>query len=191
MLGSRPQALPNTDGQRNAPMGLTGRRFHGHRTLPGAIGTSPTGSNTSMKRALIWLSWGGRHVAEAIESARTANSLDADRILITDRASMGQVQGAEAFTAVAPLEPVYGNNLEKSRLVDLLPTGYESFLFRDSDTHILDDLSLGNSTNFEGRPPMRSASTILGGAAAGVRTSGIASKRSRNLLSFMHIPEPS
>ena len=39
--------------------------------------------------------------------------------------------------------PFIKNNLEKSRLIDLLPTGYETLLYLDTDTRIVGDVDLG------------------------------------------------
>src|SRR5262249_42214403 len=46
------------------------------------------------------------------------------------------------FTSIVPVKLAYANNLEKSRLIDLVPAGYESYLYLDTDTRIVGDISL-------------------------------------------------
>jgi len=74
-------------------------------------------------RAIVWLCWGEDFIREAVESARSAAAIDADRILITDAAGAALAQSHAAFTSIVPTGLVHGNNLEKSRLIELLPTG--------------------------------------------------------------------
>jgi hypothetical protein len=96
-----------------------------------------------MTRALVWLCWGKRFVLEAAESARSAGTIEADRFLITDAAGAAHAKDKSEFTSIIPIELMYGNNLEKSRLIDFLPAGYETFLFLDTDTRIVGDVGLG------------------------------------------------
>src|SRR5580700_878639 len=96
-----------------------------------------------MKRAIVWFCWGERFVSEAIDSARSAAAIEADRILITDAAGAQYAKDNPAFTSIVQTQLIHANNLEKSRLVDFLPDGYETYLFLDSDTKILGDVSLG------------------------------------------------
>ena len=94
-------------------------------------------------RAIVWLCWGEDFIREAVASARSAATIDADRILITDAAGAALAQDHAAFTSIVPIEPVHKNNLEKSRLIDLLPAGYETLLYLDTDTRIVGDVDLG------------------------------------------------
>lgn len=96
-----------------------------------------------MKRAIVWFCWGERFVSEAIDSARSAAAIEADRVLITDAEGATYANGNPAFTSIVQTQLIHANNLEKSRLVDLLPDGYDTFLFLDSDAKILGDVSLG------------------------------------------------
>src|SRR5262245_55520168 len=96
-----------------------------------------------MKRAVVWLCWGNSSVAEAVRSAGSAPIGHLDRLLITDDAGAEQAAQSGAFTSVIRTQLVYRNNLEKSRLIELLPDGYETFLYLDADTRIMDDVSLG------------------------------------------------
>src|SRR5262249_25725104 len=96
-----------------------------------------------MKRAVVWLCWGRSSVAEAAVSARSAPIQHLDRFLITDDAGASQAEQTGAFTSIVSTQFVHGSNLEKSRLIEFLPDGFESFLFLDADTRVLDDISLG------------------------------------------------
>src|SRR5580698_1234974 len=96
-----------------------------------------------MKKAIVWLCWGERFVREAAESARSTAAIEADRILIADAAGAAYARDNAAFTSVIAIELEHRNNLEKSRLIDLLPDGYDTFLFLDTDTKIVGDVSLG------------------------------------------------
>jgi hypothetical protein len=96
-----------------------------------------------MNRAIVWFCWGARFVAEAIASARTTTAVDADRVLITDRENAAVAEASGVFATVLPIDLQFHNNLEKSRLVDLVPGGYDSYLYLDADTRVFGDLSLG------------------------------------------------
>ncbi len=97
-----------------------------------------------MKRAIIWFCWGTRFVEEAIASARSTAAIEADRFLITDaEGAAAAAKDMTEFTSIIPIELLYRNNLDKSRLIDVLPAGYETFLFLDTDTRIVGDVSLG------------------------------------------------
>jgi hypothetical protein len=96
-----------------------------------------------MKRAIVWFCWGERFIDEAIDSARSAAAIEADRVLITDAEGATYAKDNPAFTSIVRTQLIHGNNLDKSRLIDLLPDGYDSFLFLDSDTKVLGDVSLG------------------------------------------------
>lgn len=96
-----------------------------------------------MKRAIIWLCWGEEFIRDAIESSRSTLPIEADRVLITDAAGAMCATDSAAFSSVIPIEPIYRNNLEKSRLVDLIPHGYDTYLYLDTDTRVIGDVTLG------------------------------------------------
>ena len=96
-----------------------------------------------MKRAIVWFCWGERFINEAIDGARSSASIEADRILITDAQGATYANGNAAFTSIIQTQLVHANNLEKSRLIDLLPDGYDTFLYLDTDAKIVGDVSLG------------------------------------------------
>ena len=76
-------------------------------------------------------------------SARSAAAIEADRVLITDAEGATYANDNAAFTSIVPTQLIHANNLEKSRLIDLLPAGYDTFLYLDTDTKIVGDVSLG------------------------------------------------
>ena len=96
-----------------------------------------------MKRAIVWFCWGERFIDEAIDSAHSAVAIEADRILITDTAGATYANNHSAFTSIVRTQLIHANNLDKSRLVDLLPDGYDTFLYLDTDTKIVGDVSPG------------------------------------------------
>jgi hypothetical protein len=96
-----------------------------------------------MNRAIVWFCWGERFISEAIDSARSAAAIDADRVLITDADGAQYAKGNPAFTSIVQTRLIHANNLDKSRLIDLLPGDYDTFLFLDTDAKILGDVSLG------------------------------------------------
>ena len=96
-----------------------------------------------MKRAIVWFSWGEGFIDEAIDSARSAAAIEADRVLITDAEGAKYTKNNPAFTSIVQTQLIHADNLEKSRLIDLLPDGYDTFLYLDTDTKIIGDVSLG------------------------------------------------
>src|SRR5580704_3067821 len=96
-----------------------------------------------MKRAIVWFSWGERFIDEAVDSARSAAPIEADRVLITDAQGATYANGNAAFTSIVQTQLIHAHNLEKSRLIDLLPSGYDTFLYLDTDAKIVGDVSLG------------------------------------------------
>ena len=94
-----------------------------------------------MKRAIVWLCWGKKAIDEAVESARSAAAMQTDRLLITDAAGSAYAQDCLEFTSIIPTRFIHRNNLEKSRLIDLIPQGYDTFLYLDTDTRIIGDLT--------------------------------------------------
>jgi hypothetical protein len=96
-----------------------------------------------MKHAIVWFCWGERFISEAIDSARSAAAIEADRVLITDAEGATYAKDNPAFTSIVETQLIHANNLEKSRLIDLLPGGYDTFLYLDTDAKIIGDVSLG------------------------------------------------
>jgi hypothetical protein len=72
-----------------------------------------------------------------------ARGATADRILITDADGAAYAKDRAEFSSIIPVNLLHRNYLEKSRLIDLLPDGYDTFLCLDTDTRVLGDLTLG------------------------------------------------
>jgi hypothetical protein len=90
-----------------------------------------------MKRAAIWLCWGERYLELA---ARCAAGVHIDRYLICPPEDLrGDIE--MSFTGVIPVTDLARNMLDKSRVPELLPSGYDSFVYLDTDTRVLGDIS--------------------------------------------------
>lgn len=98
---------------------------------------------TQPRRAIVYVAWGEQHVREAGASARTAGLMKADRVLITNAASRRFLPPDAPFQHVIEHAFRLPGQLAKSEMFPLLPQDYDSFLFLDSDTYILLDVSLG------------------------------------------------
>lgn len=96
-----------------------------------------------MKRAIVYLAWGEKHIGEAMTSARTAALVGVDRLLITDRASVALLPPDAPFERVIEHVFVLKGFLTKPEMLDLLPAEYNSFLYLDSDTRVLLDVDQG------------------------------------------------
>ena len=100
---------------------------------------------TIQKRAIVWLAWGERYISEAIRSRDTVKDLGYPTVLVTDRTSLAADVNVDGFDRViaAPFERSASGNQRKSELWGLIPKEYDSFLFLDTDTRVLGDISLG------------------------------------------------
>jgi hypothetical protein len=96
-----------------------------------------------LNKAIIWLCWGDRFVREAVDAARATAAIGADRFLITDVESAPHGRDSGQFTAVITADLERKNNLEKSRLIELIPRGYDVYLYLDTDVRIVGDVTLG------------------------------------------------
>jgi hypothetical protein len=95
------------------------------------------------KRAIVYVAWGEPHVREAVTSARTAAFMKTDRLLITNAASRRFVPHDAPFEHLIEHTFRLSGQLAKTEIFSLLPQEYGSFLFLDTDTHVLLDVSLG------------------------------------------------
>jgi hypothetical protein len=92
------------------------------------------------KRAIVFVAWGETFIAEVLNCIRASTALpDVERILITDQTS---APPDGIFTVIRPDFKTHGH-LRKTELFDILPKGYDSFLFLDSDTLVIADIELG------------------------------------------------
>jgi hypothetical protein len=93
-----------------------------------------------MKRAAIWLCWGEKYLALAAQSARP---VDIDRFLICPREDLTDSVAAHFTGTICPPDGLSRRLRGKSRVFELIPEGYDSFVYLDADTRVLGDLSLG------------------------------------------------
>jgi len=97
----------------------------------------------SARRAIVYFCWGEKYINEALASAQTTDFLSIDRILITTRESLFFLPAKHAFARVATPTFFLPGLLSKSEMFALLPEEYDSFLFLDTDTRVLMDITLG------------------------------------------------
>jgi len=95
------------------------------------------------KRAVVYAAWGERHVGEAITSATTAALVGVDRLLVTNAESRAFLGAGAPFERIIEHTFRLPGQLAKSEIFDLLPAEYDSFVFLDSDTHVLLDIDQG------------------------------------------------
>ncbi len=96
-------------------------------------------------RAIVYVAWGKPYIEQAMTSAATAAIVGVDRLLITNAASRQFLRSDAPFERVIEHEfqlPGQGK-LAKSEMFDLLPDEYGSFVFLDTDTHVLLDIDQG------------------------------------------------
>lgn len=92
------------------------------------------------KSAVVFLAWGERYTNEVlycIDHSPTLNQYDL--FIITDRISEIEHPNLQ----VIRVDFQSTGLLRKTELINFLPEGYEVFLFLDSDTVVLEDISLG------------------------------------------------
>jgi hypothetical protein len=95
------------------------------------------------RRAIIYICWGQKYLANAVVSAGSAGFLRADRILITTPDSLTLLPPNPPFTKTITHTFSLPGLLAKSEMIYLLPEDYDSFLFLDADTQILMDITNG------------------------------------------------
>jgi hypothetical protein len=87
----------------------------------------------------VWFCWGTDFVGEAVRSAK---SVDLHKIIICPQADYDAVPAAAAtFNQHIAANDLRSSLLDKSRLLDFLPDGERTYLFLDTDTTVLSDLS--------------------------------------------------
>lgn len=95
------------------------------------------------KRAVVFLAWGERFIQEVESCVRRSKAIQGyDFILITDQdTDLGRFQCDFAEVIKASFETK--GLLRKTELIKFLPERYDSYLFLDSDTVVIEDISLG------------------------------------------------
>ena len=99
--------------------------------------------NPVFKRAVVYLAWGETFIGQAMASARSVKSMGLPIVLITDEESTRFVVDEELFDVIRVIELQRGKKLDKCALWRHLPEAYDSFVFLDTDTVVLGDVSLG------------------------------------------------
>jgi len=95
------------------------------------------------KQAIIFIAWGDEYIHEVGYCIRQSPALhEYDLILITDNNThLDNLQCK--FTEILKVPFELEGYLRKTELVKYLPEAYDSYLFLDSDTVVIDELSLG------------------------------------------------
>ena len=101
------------------------------------------GRPSSPRRSIVYQVWGREHLVRAMASARSAAPLGVPAVLVSDTATIRRLPAEHPFSEVVETTFSEGARMEKTRLWDHLPEGYDSFLFLDADTEILGDVGLG------------------------------------------------
>lgn len=91
------------------------------------------------RRAIVFLSWGERYVGEVLRCIERSKLPNYPIILITDQ----QTPLPPSNLRVVRVDFALKGLLRKSELARHLPEEFDSYLFLDSDTIVLDDISLG------------------------------------------------
>ena len=91
------------------------------------------------KRAIVFLAWGEKYIAEVLNCINKSVLPDYDIILITDQESEAPGEELTMIRAQFKTEGL----LRKGELLDFLPQDYGSYLFLDSDTRVIADIELG------------------------------------------------
>jgi hypothetical protein len=95
------------------------------------------------RRAIVYVAWGRPYILDAIASAATAAIVGVDRLLITNAESREFLSQDAPFERVIEHEFKLPGMLAKTEMFDVLPPEYDSFVYLDTDVHILLDISHG------------------------------------------------
>lgn len=95
------------------------------------------------KQAVVFLAWGEKHLREVESCVKQSKAIKGyDHILITDGNTDVKILTCN-FTEVIKASFETEGLLRKAELINFLPDNYCSYLFLDSDTVVIDDISLG------------------------------------------------
>lgn len=95
-------------------------------------------------RAVVFLAWGERYLNEALNCIfRSGQHLDPyEKVLITEaKTELGKY--ANYFDCVVQAEFNHEGLLRKTELIEFLPSRFSEYLFLDTDTVVVGDISLG------------------------------------------------
>lgn len=103
-----------------------------------------TDTNKQWRRAIVYMVWGEKYIRQACESARSASFMGIPLILITDEEGREILPCDHPFDHLKFVEKFRSYDMRmKSTLYDNLPTEFDSFLYLDSDTQVLKDITFG------------------------------------------------
>ena len=92
------------------------------------------------KSAVVFLAWGEKYINEVNHCIDSSHSIDQyDLFIVTDQTT--EISNPKLNIIRADFET--DGLLRKTELINYLPEGYNVFLFLDSDTVVLEDISLG------------------------------------------------
>jgi len=95
------------------------------------------------KNAVVFLAWGDKYIQEVASCIRRSRHINCfDLILITDEnTSLGECE--HSFSKIVRTPFKMTGFLRKTEMINHLPNTYDSYLFLDSDTIVIEDISLG------------------------------------------------
>ena len=100
---------------------------------------------SDLKRAFIWMAWGEKYVQDAAKSFASVRNAGYHYCgyLITDENTFNFAKGLNVFNHVIKAKFLLEGNRRKSELWRWIPGDYNSYLFLDVDTRILENIDLG------------------------------------------------
>lgn len=93
------------------------------------------------KRAIVFLAWGDTAIAQIVRCLANSILPDYPIYLITDAAT--DTHSLPRHVTIVLTEYTIAGNRRKNALIRDMPDGLETVLFLDTDTIVLDDISLG------------------------------------------------
>jgi hypothetical protein len=101
-------------------------------------------NNSKYRRAIVYMVWGEKFVQQALDNIPPKEIVDVPVVLITDKESECFVPQNHPFESIKIVEKFRSYDwMNKSTLWDNLPEEYNSFLYLDTDTVTLKDISFG------------------------------------------------
>src|SRR5438132_7050594 len=92
-------------------------------------------------RAIVFLSWGAKHIQLVADCIRESRLPDYPLFLMTDEAT--DAQGLPATVEVIRRGCQLSGKARKTEFFPFLPDQIQTALFLDADTRVIDDISLG------------------------------------------------
>jgi hypothetical protein len=97
-----------------------------------------------LERAIVFLAWGETFIEEVVSCIQRSQSfLDYPYVLITDENTSVSESQLLFFNEIIRGKFETNGLLRKAEMIKFLPDKYEVFLFLDSDTTVIEDISLG------------------------------------------------